>query len=172
MSEAEAAAGLAHEVAEAVASSLEMRRVLGSFASGVTVVAGDDDGGPVGFACQSFAAVSLEPPLVLFCPSRASRSWPRIQRSGRFCVNVLAEDQQDLCLRFATPDVDKFEGIRWQPTAWGPALDGVLARVMCEVDAVHRAGDHDVVIGRVQELVTLREAAPLVFFRGAFGLDS
>ncbi len=165
-------ADLADEVAEAVASSLDMRRVLGSFASGVTVVAGQDVDGPIGFACQSFASVSLDPPLVLFCPSRSSRSWPRIQGSGRFCVNVLAEDQQDLCLRFATPEVDKFEGIGWRPSPWGPALDGVLARVMCEVEAVHRAGDHDVVIGRVQELVTLREAAPLVFFRGAFGLDS
>lgn len=160
------------DAAAATASALEMRRVLGSFASGVTVVAGVDDGEPVGFACQSFASVSLDPPLVLFCPARTSLSWPRIQRSGRFCVNVLAEDQQDVCLRFATRSVDKFAETQWAQTPWGPALEGVLATVMCEVEAVHRAGDHDVVIGRVRELVTLREAAPLVFFRGAFGLDS
>lgn len=160
------------DVAAAVASSLEMRRVLGAFASGVTVIAGLDDGDPVGFACQSFASVSLDPPLVLFCPARTSRSWPRIQRSGRFCVNVLAEDQQEVCLRFATPAADKFGPTDWRVTPWGPALDGVLATVMCEVEAVHPAGDHEVVIGRVRELVTLREAAPLVFFRGAFGLDS
>lgn len=152
--------------------SLRMRQVLGSFASGVTVIAGSDGDGPVGFACQSFASVSLDPPLVLFCPARTSRSWPRIQAVGRFCVNVLAEDQQDLCLRFATAGVDKFAGIGWHATDWGPALDGVLATVMCSVEAVHRAGDHDVVIGQVHELVTLRDAAPLVFFRGAFGLDS
>jgi flavin reductase (DIM6/NTAB) family NADH-FMN oxidoreductase RutF len=83
-----------------------MRRVLGSFATGVVVVTGEVDGAPVGFACQSFASVSLEPPLVLFCPAHTSRSWPLIRESGRFCVNVLADDQEDLCARFATTGTD------------------------------------------------------------------
>ena len=67
------------------------RNVLGQFCTGVTIITTVDDGAPVGFACQSFAALSLEPPLVLFCPTKASRSWAAIERSGRFCVNVLAE---------------------------------------------------------------------------------
>ena len=158
---------------EKTASAQEMRRVLGSFATGVTVVSGTaSNGAPVGFACQSFASVSLDPPLVLFCPAHTSKSWPLIRESGTFCVNVLAEDQEDLCARFATSGGDKFgDDLAWHQTAWGPSLDRVLSTVMCDVDAVHVAGDHDIVIGRVRELVLHREVAPLVFYRGTFGLE-
>lgn len=148
----------------------EMRRVMGQFATGVTIVTGIDEGGPVGFACQSFTSVSLDPPLVLFCPAHTSRSWPRIKTAGSFSVNVLAEDQLELCRSFATSGDDKFAGLAWHQTPWGPSLDNVLANVHCEIESVHRAGDHDVVIGRVRQLVTHRDAAPLVFFRGQFGL--
>ena len=147
----------------------EMRRVMGQFASGVTIVTGTDDGEPVGFACQSFASVSLEPPLVLFCAGVGGTSWPRIRRGGRFSVNVLAEEQQDLCARFGSRTGRRFEGLDWTPSRWGtPSLPGVLARVHCEIDAVHRAGDHDVVIGAVDELEWVGHTDPMVFFRGAF----
>ncbi|MGW5642386.1 flavin reductase family protein [Saccharopolyspora sp. NPDC003752] len=149
---------------------LEMRRAMGTFASGVTVVTGYD-GEPVGFACQSFASVSLEPPLVLFCADHRGRSWPRIRDAGRFCVNVLAERQNDLCDRFGSSRGAKFEGLPWQLSRWGsPALPGVLLRVHAEVHDVHAAGDHDVVIGRVLELETPADAPPMVFFRGRFGI--
>jgi flavin reductase (DIM6/NTAB) family NADH-FMN oxidoreductase RutF len=155
-----------------VASPQEMRRVLGSFATGVTVVTGTANGLPVGFACQSFASVSLEPPLVLFCPAHTSRSWPLIRESGSFCVNVLADDQEDLCARFATTGADKFADLAWHQTPWGPSLDGVLSTVMCDIQDVHEAGDHDIVVGHVRELVLHRDdAAPLVFYRGTFGLE-
>ena len=150
--------------------STELRRVMGHFATGVTVVTGADDGEPVGFACQSFTSVSLEPPLVLFCPAHSSRSWPRIQSSGSFSVNVLAEDQLELCKTFASSSDSKFEGQAWHPTQWGPSLDNVLATVHCDIWKVIPAGDHDVVIGSVQDVVTHRDAQPLVFFRGQFGL--
>jgi flavin reductase (DIM6/NTAB) family NADH-FMN oxidoreductase RutF len=157
---------------EHVASPQEMRRVLGSFATGVTVVTGTAAGLPVGFACQSFASVSLEPPLVLFCPAHTSRSWPLIRESGSFCVNVLADDQEDLCARFATTGADKFADLAWHQTPWGPSLDGVLSTVMCDIQDVHLAGDHDIVVGHVRELVLHRDdAAPLVFYRGTFGLE-
>ena len=157
---------------EHVASPQEMRRVLGSFATGVTVVTGTAAGQPVGFACQSFASVSLEPPLVLFCPAHTSRSWPLIRESGSFCVNVLADDQEDLCARFATTGADKFADLAWHQTPWGPSLDGVLSTVMCDIQDVHVAGDHDIVVGHVRELVLHRDdAAPLVFYRGTFGLE-
>lgn len=155
---------------EHVASPEQMRRVLGSFASGVVIVTGDDDGAPVGFTCQSFASVSLDPPLVLFCPAHTSFSWPRIRTSGRFAVNVLADDQQHVSARFAVKGTDKFTGLAWYETPWGPAIEGTLATVLCTVQDVHVAGDHDIVVGRVQQLVTHREDAPLLFFRGAFGL--
>jgi flavin reductase (DIM6/NTAB) family NADH-FMN oxidoreductase RutF len=153
----------------AVVDPAEMRRVLGHFASGVTIVAGLDSEEPVGFACQSFTSVSLEPPLVLFCPAHTSSTWPRIHASGSFSVNVLAADQTDLCKTFATSGSDKFEGIAWRRTSWGPSIDGVLATVHCDIEQVHAAGDHDVVIGRVQELVTHRDSGPLLFWKGRFG---
>lgn len=150
--------------------STELRRVMGHFATGVTVVTGMDGDTPVGFACQSFTSVSLEPPLVLFCPAHSSRSWPRIKSSGSFSVNVLAEDQLELCKTFASSSTDKFDGLAWHQTQWGPSLDNVLATVHCDIWQVVPAGDHDVVLGTVQELVTHRDAQPLVFFRGQFGL--
>ncbi|GAA5050561.1 flavin reductase (DIM6/NTAB) family NADH-FMN oxidoreductase RutF [Thermocatellispora tengchongensis] len=150
----------------------ELRRAMGLFASGVTVITGLDDGEPVGFACQAFASVSLEPPLILFCADHGGRTWPRIRRSGRFCVNVLAEDQTDLCGRFGSRTGRKFDGLDWEPSRWGaPMLPGVLLRVHAEVGDVHVAGDHDVVIGRVLEVEPGTERRPMVFFRGGFGID-
>ena len=155
-----------------VIDGAEMRRVMGHFASGVTVITGTHRDEPVGFVCQSFTSVSLDPPLVLFCPAHTSTTWPRIAVSGAFCVNVLAADQTDLCKRFATSGGDKFDGVDWHQTPWGPSLDGVLATVHCEVHAVHPTGDHDVVIGQVRELVTHRDHGPLLFFKGQFGVTS
>jgi 3-hydroxy-9,10-secoandrosta-1,3,5(10)-triene-9,17-dione monooxygenase reductase component len=147
----------------------EFRRVLGHFATGVTVVTGCADGSPVGFACQAFAAVSLDPPLVLFCPGRASRTWPAIERSRRFCVNVLAASQQDLSHRFGSRGVDKFAGVPWSPSPGGsPVLDGVLSWVDAEIETVHDAGDHHVVIGRVTDLGAGGGERPLLFYRGGY----
>jgi 3-hydroxy-9,10-secoandrosta-1,3,5(10)-triene-9,17-dione monooxygenase reductase component len=148
------------------------RQVLGHFCTGVTVITTVDEDGPAGFACQSFAAVSLEPPLVLFCPSRASATWPRIARAGHFCANVLAADQRDLARVFAVSGAtgtDKFAGLRWSPAPAGaPILDGVLTWVGCTVEAVHEAGDHRVVVGRVRALGNCRPGKPLLFYRGRY----
>ncbi|GAA4594924.1 flavin-dependent monooxygenase reductase subunit HsaB [Planotetraspora phitsanulokensis] len=150
----------------------EFRRAMGMFASGVTIVTGVDDGEPVGFACQAFASVSLEPPLILFCADHNGRTWPRIRRSGRFCVNVLGEEQVDLCGRFGSSRGRKFDGLGWETSRWGtPALPDVLLRIHAEVHDVHVAGDHDVVIGRVLQLEQIIEQRPMLFFRGRFGVD-
>ncbi|MFC6063157.1 flavin reductase family protein [Streptomyces ochraceiscleroticus] len=142
---------------------------MGTFATGVTVVTGVDGGEPVGFTCQSFASVSLTPPLVLFCADHRGRSWPRIRAAGRFTANVLAEDQTELCARFGSRAGRKYEGLGWDLSRWGtPSLPGVLARVHAEITAVHGAGDHDVVIGRVLAVETGRETRPLLFFRARF----
>jgi flavin reductase (DIM6/NTAB) family NADH-FMN oxidoreductase RutF len=147
-----------------------LRRALGAFATGVTVITALDGEGPVGFACQSFTSVSLEPPLVLFCAGHHGRSWPRIRAAGRFCVNVLARSQEDVVRRFGSSDGAKFEGLGWSRSRWGaPALPGVLARVHAEVGDVHPAGDHDVVIGRVLEVETPGDEEPMIYFRGGFG---
>ncbi|MEV0783852.1 flavin reductase family protein [Streptomyces sp. NPDC050423] len=151
---------------------LRMRRTMGTFASGVTVVTGiGRDGDPAGFACQSFASVSLEPALVLFCADHRGRAWPRIRESGRFAVNILAEEQSDLCGRFGSARGRKFEGLDWEVSRWGtPSLPGVLTRVHADVQDVRGAGDHDVVVGRVLALEAVTDQRPMLFFRGGFGV--
>jgi 3-hydroxy-9,10-secoandrosta-1,3,5(10)-triene-9,17-dione monooxygenase reductase component len=145
------------------------RQVLGHFCTGVTVITTADQAGPAGFACQSFAALSLDPPLVLFCPSRTSATWPRIEQAGYFCANVLAGGQRELARVFGTSGVDKFAGLRWSPSRSGaPVLDGVLTWAGCRVEMVHEAGDHFVVLGRVVELGECAAGQPLLFYRGRF----
>lgn len=153
-------------------TALEFRRAMGSFASGVTVITGSEGEEPVGFACQSFASVSLEPPLVLFCADHKGRAWPRMREFGRFCANVLGERQSDLCARFGSSKGSKYEGLAWERSRWGtPALPDVLLRVHAEVGDVHVCGDHDIVIGRVLEVEAVTEQRPMIFFRGGFGVD-
>ena len=145
------------------------RRVLGHFCTGVTVVAAVDAGEPVGFACQAFAALSLDPPLVVFCPSRTSGTWRRIESAGSFCVNVLAEDQRDMSRVFGRTGVDKFAGVDWKPAPSGaPALAGAVTWIDCTVLDVHLAGDHHLVIGEVLELGPASEARPLLFHKGRY----
>jgi 3-hydroxy-9,10-secoandrosta-1,3,5(10)-triene-9,17-dione monooxygenase reductase component len=148
---------------------VSFRATLGHFCTGVTVVTGAIGGRPVGFACQSFAAVSLEPPLVLFCPSRTSRSWPVIEQAGRFGVNVLARSQVDVSARFGAGRADKFHTTGWAPSPNGvPILDGALVWIEATVHAVHEAGDHFVVIGRVVALGGGGDSPPLLFHRGRY----
>jgi 3-hydroxy-9,10-secoandrosta-1,3,5(10)-triene-9,17-dione monooxygenase reductase component len=145
------------------------RQVLGHFCTGVTVITTADEDGPAGFACQSFAALSLDPPLVLFCPSRSSATWARIERAGHFCANVLAGDQRELARIFGTPGTDRFAGLGWSPSSSGaPILDEALTWVGCAVETVQEAGDHHVVTGRVTELGACRAGQPLLFYRGRF----
>ena len=145
------------------------RQVLGHFCTGVTVITTADGGQPAGFACQAFAALSLAPPLVLFCPSRSSATWPVIERAGHFCANVLADGQQELARRFGTSGGDKFAGVRWSPSPSGaPVLAGALTWVECAVEAIHGAGDHHLVVGRVTGLGACRPGRPLLFYRGRY----
>jgi 3-hydroxy-9,10-secoandrosta-1,3,5(10)-triene-9,17-dione monooxygenase reductase component len=153
----------------ALAEAQQFREVLGRFATGVTVVTSFSDGAPVGMTCQSFASVSLSPQLVLFCPARTSRAWPMMQRAGYFCVNLLAEGQAELADGMATKGDRKFDGLGWTVASTGaPVLDGVLGYVDCTVEAVHEAGDHYVVIGRVQALDLGEAEQPLLFYRGEY----
>jgi 3-hydroxy-9,10-secoandrosta-1,3,5(10)-triene-9,17-dione monooxygenase reductase component len=145
------------------------RQVLGHFCTGVTVITGAENGRPAGFACQAFAALSLDPPLVLFCPSRSSATWPAIARAGHFCVNVLAAGQQDIARRFGTSGADKFAQLAYSLSPSGaPILAGALTWAECAVTAVHEAGDHYVVVGSVTELGPLAPDLPLLFYRGRY----
>lgn len=150
-------------------SGRKFRDVLGRFCTGVTVVTSMSNGHPVGMTCQSFSSVSLDPPLVLFCPAKSSRAWPQMQRAGFFCVNLLSHDQLALSDGFARTGADKFAGVPWRPSATGaPLLEGVLGWVDCTIYAVHEAGDHYVVIGRVMDLGVEDAPHPLLFYRGRY----
>jgi len=145
------------------------REVLGHFASGVTVITSMEPGGPVGFTCQSFISLSLEPPMIAFAAAKSSTSWPKISSTGLFCVNVLDEHQEPLSRVFAESGGDKFAGVGFSPTGSGaPVLDGALAWVDCEVDQIFDAGDHELVTGRVLDLGS-SQGSPLLFYRGGFG---
>jgi flavin reductase (DIM6/NTAB) family NADH-FMN oxidoreductase RutF len=146
----------------------EFRRVLGHFASGVTIVTAMEDEGPVGFTCQAFTALSLEPPLVALAPAKSSTSWPKIAKAGTFCVNVLDYAQQEVCLAFAVSGGDKFASVPWHPGVTGsPILEGSLAHIECRLGLIHDAGDHELVTGTVVHL-EVGEGRPLVFYQGAF----
>ena len=146
------------------------RQVLGHFVTGVTVVTTAEEGEPAGLSVNSFTSVSLEPPLVAFCVAGVSRTWPRIRDVGSFCVNILADDQEDLSRAFARRTSDKFRGVGWRPAESGaPIIAGALAWLDCSVEAEHGAGDHVIVVGRVREMGVAHEGGPLVFYRGGYG---
>ena len=148
-----------------------LREVLGHFASGVTVVTAVTADGPAGFTCQSFSSLSLDPPLVAFAPGRASQTWPKLRAIGTFCVNVLAEGQDDVSQNFARSGADKFDGVPWSPSAHGsPVLDGVVAWIDGELWAEYDGGDHSIVVARVLDLGADPERRPLLYHRGTYGL--
>jgi flavin reductase (DIM6/NTAB) family NADH-FMN oxidoreductase RutF len=147
----------------------EFRAVLGHFASGVVVVTAVHDKRPAGLTCQSFFSLSLNPPLVAFAPGASSTSWPKVAQSGEVCVNVLAADQEGLARTFAASGTDKFAGVGWTSAANGaPRLHGALAWIDGTVTESHEAGDHYLVVVRVEAMET-GAGQPLLFYRGGFG---
>ncbi|MBB5159457.1 flavin reductase family protein [Saccharopolyspora phatthalungensis] len=149
------------------------REVLGHFASGVTVITGITDDGPAGFTCQSFSSLSLDPPLVVVLPGKSSTSWPRIADTDRFCVNILADHQDQLSTRFARSGADKFADVAWTPSPLGqPVLDGACAWIDCHIEAIHPGGDHLIVVGAVEHLSAKPDRQPLLFHRGAYARTS
>ncbi|HEY6698106.1 MAG TPA: flavin reductase family protein [Acidimicrobiales bacterium] len=157
--------------ASSAVDGARFRQVLGHFPTGVTVVTASTDEGPVGLCVGSFTSVSLHPPLVAFCAGDSSTSYPRIEAAGHFCVNILAEEQEEVARVFADKGDDKFAGIGWRPSVvtGAPVINDVLAWIDCRIEAIHEAGDHWIVVGRALDLEIGHEGGPLVFFRGGFG---
>lgn len=150
--------------------SSDFRQAVGAFTTGVTVVTtSDEDGVRYGLTANSFASVSLEPPLVLFCVAHNAPSMDGFTRGRHFAINVLACDQEDIARRFARPAPDKFAGLAWRTGIFGaPLLDRCIAHIECRLEHVHPSGDHGIVIGRVYR-VRVYEGEPLVFHRSRFG---
>ncbi len=142
---------------------------MGRFATGVALVTAAPGGEPAGLIVNSLASVSLEPPLVSFCPARNSLTWQRMRRTGRFAVNVLEQDHEGFARRAAPAGADRFAGIDWEFGSGGaPLLSDALATLECEIVAEYPAGDHWIVVGRVDALRASRVGQPLIFFAGTF----
>lgn len=154
-----------------VADAVAFRQILGHYPTGVcAITAMQQDGTPAAMIVGSFTSVSLDPPLVAFFPDKASSSWPKIEACGGFCVNVLADDQEDLCRILASKDPAKFDGVPHHPSARGaPILDGALAWIDCSFHAIHEAGDHYIAIGEVHALDIHHPGEPLLFHKGRYG---
>jgi flavin reductase (DIM6/NTAB) family NADH-FMN oxidoreductase RutF len=147
----------------------ELRRVMGHFATGVTVITTHDEKGKVaGLTANAVTSVSLVPPLILICVDKAAECYPAFEQSGVFVVNVLAEEQEDVSRRFATRGADKFEGIGYRLNDDGcPILTDSVAHLDCRIVQTHDGGDHTIYVGEV-DAGDAEERPPLLFYRGGY----
>jgi len=146
---------------------LELRDTLGRFPTGVTVVTTATEGGLLGITANSFASVSLDPPLVLWSPARRSARYPAFEAASHFTIHILAQDQRWLADRFARTG-DDFSGIAHTPGLGdAPLFEGCAARLECAHSAGHDGGDHLIVVGEVLRM-QVNEVPPLVFHRGSY----
>lgn len=150
-------------------SPQRMRQIMANFCSGITIITANTAAGPVGFTCQSFTSLSLEPPLVTFNPARTSSTWPKIRETGSFCVNILGSDQQQHSTIFARSGTDKFAGVNHEASEFGnPILDAAMAWIDCTMHTEFDGGDHTIVVGKVEGMHAREDADPLLFFRGGY----
>jgi flavin reductase (DIM6/NTAB) family NADH-FMN oxidoreductase RutF len=147
----------------------ELRRVMGQFASGVTIITTHDGSGrDYGLTASAFCSVSLTPPLILVCIDKRAESYPAFVRSRAFTVNILARCQEEMSRRFAKSGGDKFAGMEVTRGATACArIAASLAHLDCKVVAEHDAGDHTIYVGEV-EAIEVAEGDPLLYFRGAY----
>lgn len=148
-------------------SHQDFRRACSLFATGVTVVTTAQDGLRLGLTVNSFASLSLDPPLVLWSLREASTAKPVFAQAGHFCINVLAHDQAELANRFAgRVEGDPFAGLSVEGAAEEPPrLSGALAHIDCQTAEILPQGDHSIFIGRVRG-ISHRDGAPLLYFAG------
>jgi flavin reductase (DIM6/NTAB) family NADH-FMN oxidoreductase RutF len=148
----------------------EFRDTVGRFPTGVTVVTAAGPDGPAGLTTNAFSSLSLDPPLVLVCFERGSRTLPVVRETGRFAVNVLRAGQEDLARVFASKRVhaEKFEAVTHTVDHGVPVLDEALAWMVCELQALHPGGDHEIGVGAVTAMGHDPEGDPLLFFGGAY----
>lgn len=163
-----------HEVSgrtsgHAAIGGARFREILGHLPTGVTVITAHTPDGPTGMAANSFTSVSLDPPLVLFCPAKTSSTWPAIRASGSLCVNVMAGHHEELIRQFSRKGGERFAGVEYAHEPTGPALADAVAWLGCEIEAEHDAGDHTIVVARVLRMDAGADLEPLVFLRGQYG---
>ena len=147
----------------------ELRRVMGHFATGVTVITTKDkEGTPQGLTANAFMSLSLNPPLVLISVDKGATCYACFESPNGFTVNFLGEDQEEISKRFATKGIDKFSGLQWHPGGNGAAIiDGVLGYVECKITQCHDGGDHTIVVGEILNASATGDR-PLLFFKGKY----
>jgi len=150
------------------ATTREMRNALGRFATGVTVITCASEKGPLGITANSFASVSLDPAIVLWCAAKSSKRFEAFTTATKFAIHVMSDAQEKICTGF-TKTGDAFDGYQWQTCEQGvPLISDCLSRFECTQDAVHDAGDHAIILGRVHRVSTT-PGNPLTFYAGGFG---
>lgn len=149
---------------------LEFRRVMGHFATGVTVVTSHDGDGKLGgLTANAVASVSLDPPMALVCVDKASDSYPLFGKSKSFVINILSNEQETLSRRFAKSGGDKFTGIAYRIGSTGaPILGDTVAFLECKVRHEFDAGDHTIYVGEAVDIEVSSESDPLLYFRGGY----
>lgn len=147
-----------------------LRNALGRFATGIAIVTAiDPDGHPIGLTVNSFSAVSLEPPLVLWCLDNSSHNLEAFRRASHHAINILSVAQQDISNRFATWPTDRFVGLPWHPGAGGaPVFPACCSSFEVANETAHVAGDHTVFIGRIEKFSETPDLAPLLFHAGQY----
>jgi flavin reductase (DIM6/NTAB) family NADH-FMN oxidoreductase RutF len=147
----------------------DFRRVLGHFATGVTILTTcDNDARPTGLTASAFSSVSLDPPLVLICVDHKSQSYPALKERGCFAVNILSAEQQVISRRCASSRLDKFDEVPHKISDLGlPLIDGAIAQLECTTVSMHVEGDHTIFVGRV-ERARAHSGEPLLYFRGQY----
>ncbi|MCY3883427.1 MAG: flavin reductase family protein [Gammaproteobacteria bacterium] len=148
----------------------DFRHAVSQYATGVVVVAGVENGSLTGFAAQSFVSLSLDPPLVLFCPQKSSTSWPRIRAGSNYGINILGAEHSEISEAFAV--IGAVPDVSWKPSDHSgvPILDESIAFLDCSLNAEHSAGDHTIVVSTVNSVLVRRpNDSPLIYLRGEYG---
>jgi flavin reductase (DIM6/NTAB) family NADH-FMN oxidoreductase RutF len=166
------AVSLGSEAAErgsALVDLAQYRRTVGAFLTGVTVITVlDSESRPRGITANSFTSVSLDPPMVLFCVAKTAASYEAFVESQAFVIHILGSGQQDLAQTFASKSPQKFKGLLYrQSSTRAPIIDDVHAWLECSTETITVAGDHAIVVGRVNDFAS-REQRPLGFYQGKF----
>jgi flavin reductase (DIM6/NTAB) family NADH-FMN oxidoreductase RutF len=149
----------------------DFRKVLASYPTGVSVITAlGEDRQPAGMVVGTFTSVSLDPPLVGFFPDKRSTSWPQIEAAGRFCVNVMGSDQNDICRAVGAKGSEKFVGVEYTISDHDlPVIANSIASIECRLYSVTEAGDHWFVMGEVLRMESVRDSDPMLFHRGRYG---
>ena len=148
-----------------------LKRSFGAYPSGITIVTADTPRGMIGFTCQAFFSVSLEPPLLAISVMNSSTSYPAIHEHHRLAVNVLAENQTELALKFARKSTDRWKDTDWHHSAHGsPLIDEAVVSYDCEIWSEIAAGDHTIVIAKILgvRLADTSQCSPMVYVDSRF----